>query len=592
MGRILLICRLAGRDLRHRPAEAALLLLAIGAATSVLALGLILRGVTGNPYQATKAATNGPDLVAQSQDASQAAAVTRVPGVTASSGPFPVTVAALSDGGYTGAAMAEGRPAGVAAVDQPEVTAGGWVRPGGVVVERAFASSLGVGVGDRITLNGRPLTIVGIAVSAAEPPYPELCQVGCMLGGGNGPPVNGRPGVIWASETDTRSIAASYGMTYIVNVKLKDPADAQAIANTTSIPANLTAWQDISTADGLLVADEQSVLEIGSVLTVLLALASVALLAGGRMAEQVRRVGLLKAVGGTPELVAGVLLAEHLAVTLVAVGAGLAIAWLAAPLLSSPGAGLIGTPGAPSLTLGGAGLVVAVALGVALLATLVPAVRASRTSTVSALADAARAPRRHARLIALSSRLPVPLLIGLRLTARRTRRSVLSAASTAVTTTMVVTVLAFHATAGETRFRSAGIANPIIQRDTQGLAVVTVVLVALAVINAIFTAWVTALDARHSSALTRALGATPRQLIAAVSAAQLLAALPGVVIGVPLGIAFFAAANGAGILTIPSAWWLVLAALGIMVTVAGLAAIPARADARRSVSGVLQSEIA
>ena len=166
----------------------------------------------------------------------------------------------------------------------------------------------------------------------------------------------------------------------------------------------------------------------------LLAVASVAVLVGGRMAEQTRRVGLLKAVGGTPGLVAAALLAENLVLALLAAAAGLAAGWLAAPLLTNPGAALVGTPGAPSLTAprrAGGG----VALAVALAATLVPAIRAARTSTVSALADAARPPRRRARLIAISARLPVPLLLGLRLVARRPRRALLSAASIAVTVT-------------------------------------------------------------------------------------------------------------------------------------------------------------
>lgn len=190
MGRLLLISRLVTRDIRHRPAETALALLAIGAATAVLALGLILHGVTGNPYLATRAATRGPDLVAQGPDASQAQGVTRLAGVTASSGPFPVTAASLTTSGYTGAAMVQGRPQAAAAVDQPYVTAGRWVRPGGVVLERAYATSLGAGVGDRIMLNYKQFTVVGLAVSAAWPPYPELCQVGCMLGGPNGPRAN------------------------------------------------------------------------------------------------------------------------------------------------------------------------------------------------------------------------------------------------------------------------------------------------------------------------------------------------------------------------------------------------------------------
>ena len=67
MGRVLLVGRLAGRDLRRRRAEAALLLLAITAATTTLTLGLVLRGVTDEPYQRTREATAGPDVVAASR---------------------------------------------------------------------------------------------------------------------------------------------------------------------------------------------------------------------------------------------------------------------------------------------------------------------------------------------------------------------------------------------------------------------------------------------------------------------------------------------------------------------------------------------
>src|SRR5271155_3104657 len=64
MGRIVLVARLAARDIRRHKAQAILLLLAITAATTVLVLGLALNGVTSHPYQQTRAATNGPDLVA------------------------------------------------------------------------------------------------------------------------------------------------------------------------------------------------------------------------------------------------------------------------------------------------------------------------------------------------------------------------------------------------------------------------------------------------------------------------------------------------------------------------------------------------
>jgi putative ABC transport system permease protein len=610
MGAILLICRLVARDLRHHSAEAVLMLLAITAATTTLTLGLALHGVTSHPYQQTRAATAGPDVVAQfggvpgnigpGNTGQQARALARAAGVTGYSGPYPIVAAALRTHGITVVAEAEGRDQAPARVDQPELTQGSWVSPGAVVLERTFAGVLGVRAGDSITLDGRRFRVAGTAVTAAVPPYPNVCETGCDLNGGPGPgQYAGRgPGLIWVIQADARRLAtAATPPNYVMNLKLADPAQAPAFAgrfdNNPNSTVNLMPWQTIRDADALLVTDEQQVLTVGSWLLGLLAVASVAVFAGGRMAEQTRRVGLLKAVGGTPGLVAAVLLTENLVLALIAAAAGLAAGWLAAPLFTSPGAGLIGTPDAPSLTLATAKVVVAVALAVALAATLIPALRAARTSTVAALADAARAPRRRGWLIAISARLPVPLLLGLRLAGRRPRRAVLSAASIAVTVTGIVAVLAFHATAGERRFGgSSGLTDPVAVRDSQVLLVITVALVALAALNAIFTTWAAVLEARHSSALTRALGATPQQVSAGFSAAQLLSALPGAIVGVPLGIELFRAANRAGILTIPPAWWLIAAVLGTLLVVAGLTTIPARIGARRPAAEILQSETA
>src|SRR4029077_8433742 len=113
---------------------------------------------------------------------------------------------------------------------------------------------------------------------------------------------------------------------------------------------NFNTWQGLASSSGLVVTDEQSVLVPGAALLCLFALASVAVLVGGRLAENTRRVGLLKAAGGPPGLIAATFLAENLVLALVAGAAGLAAGWLAAPLLTSPGAALVGAPGTPSLT--------------------------------------------------------------------------------------------------------------------------------------------------------------------------------------------------------------------------------------------------
>jgi putative ABC transport system permease protein len=70
--------------------------------------------------------------------------------------------------------------------------------------------------------------------------------------------------------------------------------------------------------------------------------------------------------------------------------------------------------------------------------------------------------------------------------------------------------------------------------------------ITLAVVNAILTAWVTVLDARRAAALARALGTSPRQVSAGLPVALVLPALPGALVGIPLGTGLFAAANGPG----------------------------------------------
>jgi hypothetical protein len=635
VGRIRLIGRLTARDLRRRPGQAALLLLAITAATAVLTLGLVLNGVMNHPYQRTRAVTRGPDVVAQftgpqtpgqygpgspppgqvkysnKQIAANAALVGReagtlihMPGVSGHSGLYPVASAVVRAGGRLAAVVAEGRDQAPAAVNQPFLTSGHWVSPGGIVLERTYAGALRVGLGDRITLNGRPFRVVGTAVTAASVPMPNMCMTSCNYGLPFGPRgISARHlGVAWITRGDAQALATPGDpLGYVLYLRLRDPAAAGAFVDRydqrlthsaiPSIPPSLTAWQQLRDTDGLLIRDEAAVLAPGAWLASLLAVGTLAVLAGGRMAEYTRRVGLLKAVGATPGLVTVVLMAENLVLALAAAAAGLAIGRLAAPLITSPGAGLVGAPGAPSLPLSAVGVVVGAALAVALAATLWPAIRAARTSTVRALASPVRRPRRGALLIRVSRRLPVPLLFGLRLVARRPRRALLSAACLAITMTGVVTALAFHATVDQRRLGAgSGIIDPVIARDLQMLAVVTVVLLALSTLNAVFTAWATVLDARQASAVARALGASPEQVTAGVVAAQVLSALPGVLAGVPLGIGLFSAANHGDVTTIPPAWWLVLACLATLAAVAALTAVPAVLGTRRPVAGILQAE--
>jgi putative ABC transport system permease protein len=337
------------------------------------------------------------------------------------------------------------------------------------------------------------------------------------------------------------------------------------------------------------------VLQPGAFLLALLAIASVAVLVGRRLSEYARRVGLIKAVGGTPSVVAATFLAENLVLALFAAVVGLVIGWLASPLITSPGAALVGAAGAPPVSLSSAAEVIGLAIVVALAATLVPAIRASRGSTVAALNDAGRPPKRRGALVRISSKLPVPALFGLRLVARRPRRSLLSAANIAVTTTGIVTVIAFHAfadntLAGAVALTGGGLSNPVVNRDEQMLTIITIMLVTLAALNTLFTTWATVLDARHSAALMQALGARARQVSSGLVVAQVLCALPGAILGIPLGVGLFKLAVKHG--TLPPVTWIAAAALATLIATAALTIVPARVGARHPVAAVLQSETA
>lgn len=550
MGRILLVVRLALRDLRRRRTEAALLLLAILAATTTLTLGLVLRDAASDPYESTRAATRGPDVVASAGTSAGLEQLATASGVTERSGPYPVVARTLEASGRTSDVQLEGRDAAVASVDQPEVTRGSWVSDGHVVLEAAFANSLDVGVGDSVTLAGESFTVAGVAVTAAMPPYPGascLVRAGCVNGA---IPTDQKlpsgllhnPGLVWLTQADVRSLADG-PPSYVMNLTLADPDQAQAFVDANGGGMPMWTWQSILADATDLAEDAQILLLIGAWLLGLLAVASLSVLVGGRLADQTRRVGLLKAVGGTPGLVAAVLLAEYLLVALVAAAAGLAIGTLTAPLLTESSAGLVGSAGTASLTMSTVGVVTAVALGVAVVATAVPAVRGARTSTVSALADAARPPRRTGWLIALSARLPVPLLLALRVAARRPRRVVLGVLSIAVTVSGIFVLLVLDAFLGDQPGTGAySAAQVTVLRHVLG--VWTVILLALAAVNAVVITWATVLDNRHASALARALGATPRDVTVALAAAQVLPALLGAVLGVfPGGFLLFSAIN-------------------------------------------------
>ncbi|MEV0168512.1 FtsX-like permease family protein [Nonomuraea fuscirosea] len=595
MGSLVLVPRLVLADVRRHRLQAAMLLLAVTVATATMALGLSLNGVSDALYEQTRAATAGPDVVVLSGEPGPAAtsalsSLARAPEVTAHHGPYRIVYADLAVHGRTSNVVVHGFAEKPGAVNRPLTTSGHWVRPGGTVLERGFATALGVGVGDRVTIAGRSYPVVGIAVTAATSVYPGAAQIGP---GGAGSDYSG---LAWMTRPDAKALASAHDLpvTVALDLALRDPARADAFREAHRDPdlrLTFRSWRFTAAQDLNLLKDSQPILIVGSWLIGFLAITGVAALAAGRAAEQTRRAGLLKAVGAGPGLIATVLLTEYLALALAGDALGLLIARLSVPAIASPTDSRIGDAAGP----GTAAVVTAtlLAVAVAVLSTLRPTLRAMRTATVTALTATAHRPRHRPRLTALSALLPTPLLLGLRLTARRPGRAVLQACSTATTVIAIVALLTLHAQTerGYGLGGSSVLPNLRGEHDRRLMLAVAVLLITLAVVNTVTFTWTTAMEAEANMAVARTLGATPGQIMAGLSAAQLLPTLPGAVLGVPLGdglLSLFAARNA---VQAPSSW-LLAAVLATLVATAALTALPARLAARRPVARALSAEAA
>jgi len=114
----------------------------------------------------------------------------------------------------------------------------------------------------------------------------------------------------------------------------------------------------------------QSIFNIGVSVVVMLALATLIVLVGGRMSDEVRRVGMLKAAGASPGFVTCLLLASYLAIGLGAAAVGLVAGRLLTPLLVGISAGLLGHVGGTSVTPLDASLVIGVVLAIVIAATV------------------------------------------------------------------------------------------------------------------------------------------------------------------------------------------------------------------------------
>jgi len=165
----------------------------------------------------------------------------------------------------------------------------------------------------------------------------------------------------------------------------------------------------------------------------------------------------------------------------------------------------------------------------------------------------------------------------------------LSVASIAITAGGIIAVLGIART-GRVSFLvlGNGLANPIAEQNGQVLLASTVMLGVLTAINVVFITWASVHDVRVSSALARALGATPEQATAGLVAAQALPALAGAVLSIPLGIGLSAALQHGTTLTYPPVTAILAVLAGTVIAVVVLTTPAAHASNHGPIAQALQ----
>jgi putative ABC transport system permease protein len=606
-----LAARLALANLRRRPAQGLLLLLALTIATGVLGVASSVYGSADAPWDRVWRATRGfhvglgvyhpPDEPGNRAFVHElrrhAARLSTAPGVVGAGGPWTHLYGSIAVAGGEEDLTAEIRDPGPYEVDQPLVTSGRWLgEGGGVVLESGLAATLHAGPGDTVTIQGRPFPVRGVAATVSRGRFPLS-----------------RPAQVWVTPETARQLRG-LGMTeegFELQLRLADPDDAagfvaahrslEASDPSSAVISYLETWRqrraeshsDIDILAGTLFA--------AGGLIAILTVATAAVLIAGRMATQVRQVGTLKAVGVTPRQIVLVLLVEHLAIAAGATVLGLGIGRLLAPRVAETSVTVLGRPEPPPLTWGRVAIVAAVAFTVVLLGTVRPALRGIRQSTLRSLVTGPRPPRRPGRLagLAASLGLPLPGVLGVRSGWRRPGRLLVNAAGLLLGVAMLVVALALRDSLDLLSLRPAepghaasDAAVAVLYDQIRAVIFATAaLLLVLATFNAIIVATFAARDAARNHAVLRAVGATPRQTMIALVVSQLGACAIAVVVGIPLGLGLWSLMEGGDLpevgVSTPS---LLLLAVAVPIAFAAIVSIPARLLARRPVAPLLTYE--
>ncbi|MFG2801052.1 ABC transporter permease [Streptomyces pseudovenezuelae] len=367
-------------------------------AAAVVAGSLMV--VSHAPFDHAFAEQNGPHVTAEFDPAKvgagQLGGTGRLDGVTASAGPYPLTVLRATDssGRQPPAMTLVGRTGPHADVDDLDLTTGRWARKPGEIVLSSSYEGPAFKVGDTLTASDTTLTVVGFATSAARTADAWAT-----------------PAQVRALATKARAVTSQMLYRFDAAGSKSDIAAArkQLLA---AVPSGALlgtrSYLDTKRAADTGAAPTIPFLVAFGVLGIVMSVIIVGSVISGAVGTSLRRIGILKAIGFTPREV----VRAYVAQALVPAGVGIALGVVLGNLLAVPL--LDDTEQAyGTATLSVAWwvdvVVPAGALLVVGIAALVPAARAGRLRTVEAIA-VGRAPRtgRGQWAHRAAGRLPLP----------------------------------------------------------------------------------------------------------------------------------------------------------------------------------------
>jgi putative ABC transport system permease protein len=601
--------------LRSHLGRSLVLVAVIAVATGIALSALAVLRVADDPWAPLVAATNGGDVeIDEAPARPDPEALAALPEVETAGVLIESGDAALQVGGDAVLVALKRMPDREAmVVDRPLLMAGRWFASDDeVVFEATMADSLGIEVGDSVTLNGqhgRTARVVGTAATAMLPNYPERL-----------------PGSIFAGSALFDAIDPVGTPRWSIGLRLRGPSRADEVVARLNqegpVPAGrctAAGWCARTSAD---IRDNAFPTRVDTFAQVMLSFAVLMLVAavllivtllGSRLVSEARELTLLQVAGATPARLASLIAAEHALLAAAGTVAGILVARAVAPRIAEAAATVFGSV-SPRLSPGDVMAVGAAAVAVSVLVSGIGGLRAGRRSlAVIARGGSGRVRRSRAAALAIRSSASSTLVLGLKDIATRRGRAIVTVLSVTLAVTITVAIVGLGTSELDPAIVStqaaelpadpadisrlpvfpSAVSEQAIGRVLTLITAMQVLLGAVAGITLLAAAAMSIQERLRELGVLHALGCTTAQLAGASAVSQGVLGAIGALLGVPVGLGFyllFKAMAGGGFTGSPPLPAVALVAVAAVVIAAAAGAVPALLAQRVPASVALAAE--